>query len=91
MHEYLDYINTRDVLSTVRHNLPATIALNAVLKRLIGDYMDSLSQVVLGASVAGLVAPSGHRRRALLMGAALGTLPDLDVFVDYDDAVKNFT
>ncbi len=53
--------------------------------------MDSLSQVVLGASVAGLVAPSGHRRRALLMGAALGTLPDLDVFVDYDDAVKNFT
>ncbi len=53
--------------------------------------MDSLSQVVLGATVAGIAAPAGHRRRALLMGAALGTLPDLDVFIDYGDAVKNFT
>jgi len=25
------------------------------------------------------------------MGAGLGTLPDLDVFIDYGDAVKNFT
>ena len=53
--------------------------------------MDSLSQAVLGASVAGVVAPSGHRRRALLLGAALGTLPDLDVLIDYGDAVRNFT
>lgn len=43
--------------------------------------MDSLSQIVLGASVAAAIAPAGHRRAALLAGAALGTLPDLDVFV----------
>src|SRR5690606_31517849 len=40
--------------------------------------MDSLTQIVLGASVAAAVAPAKHRRAALLAGAALGTLPDLD-------------
>ena len=40
--------------------------------------MDSLTQIVLGASVAAAIAPAGHRRAALLAGAALGTLPDLD-------------
>ncbi len=53
--------------------------------------MDSISQAVLGASVAAVVAPAGYRRRALVLGACLGTLPDLDVFLDYGDAVKNFT
>ncbi|MGI9205351.1 MAG: metal-dependent hydrolase, partial [Woeseiaceae bacterium] len=53
--------------------------------------MDSLSQAVLGASVAGVCAPAGHRRKALLAGAMLGTLPDLDVLIDYGDAVRNFT
>jgi inner membrane protein len=53
--------------------------------------LDSLTQVVLGASVAGVCAPAGQRRKALLLGAALGTLPDLDVFIDYGDAVRNFT
>ena len=43
--------------------------------------MDSLSQIVLGAAVTAAVAPPAHRRAALLAGAALGTLPDLDVFV----------
>ncbi|HLM52055.1 MAG TPA: metal-dependent hydrolase, partial [Pseudoxanthomonas sp.] len=42
--------------------------------------MDSLSQIVLGAAVAAVVAPARHRRAALLAGAALGTLPDLDSF-----------
>src|SRR5690606_41482870 len=41
--------------------------------------MDSLTQVLLGGAVAAAVAPAGHRRAALLAGAALGTLPDLDV------------
>jgi inner membrane protein len=41
--------------------------------------MDSLSQIVLGAACAAVVAPATERRRALLIGAALGTLPDLDV------------
>lgn len=41
--------------------------------------MDSLTQVVLGSSVAALAVPPSHRRRALLAGGILGTLPDLDV------------
>ena len=53
--------------------------------------MDSLTQVVFGASIAGACAPAGHRRRAIAVGAALGTLPDLDVLIDYGDAVSNFT
>jgi len=53
--------------------------------------MDSLTQAVLGAGVAAAVAPAGQRRRALLLGAALGTLPDLDVLIDYGGAVENFT
>jgi inner membrane protein len=40
--------------------------------------MDSLSQIVLGASLAAAIAPARHRRAALAAGAALGTLPDLD-------------
>ena len=53
--------------------------------------MDSLTQAVLGAGIAGAVAPAGQRRKALLLGAALGTLPDLDVLIDYGGAVENFT
>ena len=53
--------------------------------------MDSLSQAVLGASVAGAFAPSGHRGKAMLIGAGLGTLPDLDVFIDFGGAVENYT
>ncbi|HEY1140973.1 MAG TPA: metal-dependent hydrolase [Lysobacter sp.] len=41
--------------------------------------MDSFTQIVLGAAVAAAIAPAQHRRAALLAGAALGTLPDLDV------------
>ena len=43
--------------------------------------MDSLTQIVLGASVAAAVVPADHRRAALLAGAALGTVPDLDGLV----------
>ena len=53
--------------------------------------MDSLTQAVLGASIAGACAPQGQRRKALLVGAALGTLPDLDVAIRYGDAVKDYT
>lgn len=41
--------------------------------------MDSLTQIVLGGSVAALAAPTRHRRAALVTGAVLGTVPDLDV------------
>ncbi len=40
--------------------------------------MDSISQIALGGAVAAAIAPAGHRRAALLAGAGLGTLPDLD-------------
>ncbi len=53
--------------------------------------MDSVTQAALGAGVTALCVPAGHRRKALLAGAMLGTLPDLDVFIDYGDAVANFT
>jgi inner membrane protein len=53
--------------------------------------LDSVTQAVLGASVAGICAPKEHRRKALALGAALGTLPDLDVLIDYGDPVSNFT
>lgn len=53
--------------------------------------MDSLTQIVLGASVAGVCAPAGSRRKALLVGAGLGTLPDMDILIDYGGAVENYT
>src|SRR2546427_6808591 len=40
--------------------------------------MDSLTQIVLRGAVAAAIAPPRPRRAALLAGAALGTLPDLD-------------
>src|SRR5690606_7532463 len=40
--------------------------------------MDSLTQILLGGALAAAIAPPKHRRAALLAGAALGTLPDLD-------------
>ncbi|WP_313173419.1 metal-dependent hydrolase [Stenotrophomonas sp.] len=40
--------------------------------------MDSLSQIVLGGALAAAITPAAHRRAALLAGAALATLPDLD-------------
>lgn len=53
--------------------------------------MDSITQVALGASLAGAVAGRSLGRSALLAGAILGTLPDLDVVIDYGSAVANFT
>jgi inner membrane protein len=53
--------------------------------------LDSITQAALGACVAAVCVPREHRRKALLVGAVLGTMPDLDVFIDYGDAVRNFT
>ena len=52
--------------------------------------MDSLSQVALGSAVA--VAVMGRRTavwKAAMWGAVAGTLPDLDVFIDFGDSVRN--
>lgn len=53
--------------------------------------MDSLTQALLGATVAATVAPKGYRKRAILTGALLGTLPDLDVMISYPTDVEAFT
>jgi inner membrane protein len=54
--------------------------------------MDSLSQLVLGASIG--VAVMGRRTavwKAALWGGVAGTLPDLDVLISYGDAVRDMT
>ncbi|MBH0066141.1 metal-dependent hydrolase [Psychrobacter sp. SZ93C1] len=53
--------------------------------------MDSLSQIVLGASVQGAVLGKYQGRKAYLYGAMLGTLPDLDVLINYPDPISNMT
>lgn len=53
--------------------------------------MDSITQAALGASIAGAVAGKTLGRSALLTGALIGTLPDLDVVINYGTAVANFT
>jgi inner membrane protein len=52
--------------------------------------MDSLSQLALGSAVG--IAVMGRRTavwKSALWGAVCGTLPDLDVFVDHGDAIRN--
>ncbi len=54
--------------------------------------MDSLSQIALGAAVS--VAVMGRKTalwKATLMGAVVGTLPDLDVFISHGDPIRNMT
>ncbi len=50
--------------------------------------MDSLTQAVLGAGIAGSVLGRFHGRKALVAGALLATVPDLDVFIDYGNPVS---
>lgn len=53
--------------------------------------MDSITQAVLGASIQGSLLGRWQGRKALLYGAMLGTLPDMDVLIDYGDAVAEMT
>lgn len=53
--------------------------------------MDSITQAALGAAIGGAVLGKRLGRKAVLIGALLGTLPDLDVVLDYGDAVANVT
>lgn len=53
-----------------------------------------MTQVLLGGAIAAAIVPAGHRRAALLAGAALGTLPDLDsvpLMLWTDDPVLRMT
>jgi inner membrane protein len=53
--------------------------------------MDSLTQVALGGAVGYAVLGSKVGRKALVWGAVLGTLPDLDVLIPYSGDVEAFT
>lgn len=53
--------------------------------------MDSLTQVALGGAVAYAVLGNQVGRKAVVWGAVLGTLPDLDVFLPYGGEVEAFT
>lgn len=53
--------------------------------------MDSLSQFALGAAVAHAVVGKQLGPRALLLGGALGTLPDLDVLVPMGGAIADYS
>ncbi|MGO1296838.1 MAG: metal-dependent hydrolase [Vibrio sp.] len=52
--------------------------------------MDSLTQVVLGSAVSYAVLGQKLGRKSLLVGAAFGTLPDLDVLINFGGEVENF-
>jgi len=41
--------------------------------------MDSITHLFLGGAIAAAMAPKQHRRVAILIGAAINSLPDLDV------------
>lgn len=49
--------------------------------------MDSITQAVLGASIQGALLGRWQGRKALLYGATLATLPDLDVIIDRKSVV----
>ena len=53
--------------------------------------MDSLSQAALGAAVGEAAAGRNAGRKAAAWGAALATLPDLDVFIPLANDVAEFT
>jgi inner membrane protein len=53
--------------------------------------MDSITQALLGATVQASLLGRWQGRKALLYGAVLGTLPDLDVVIDFGDAVAEMT
>lgn len=53
--------------------------------------MDSVTQIALGAGVAEAVLGRRIGNKAALVGAICGTLPDLDSFIPYADAVATVT
>lgn len=56
-----------------------------------GFVLDSITQAVLGAALQGTLLGRIQGRRALVYGAALATLPDLDVIIRYADPVSQMT
>ena len=53
--------------------------------------MDSVTQAVLGGTVSYAILGQRIGKRAALYGAAFGTLPDLDVLIDFGGPIENMT
>lgn len=53
--------------------------------------MDTITQALLGGAVGYAVAGKTQRRKAMLWGAAVAVLPDLDVFIPYDNDLDSMT
>lgn len=53
--------------------------------------MDNLTHALASGALCALIAPPGRRRAALLVGAVLGNVPDIDVFWPYPDPVAAFS
>jgi len=53
--------------------------------------MDSVTQAVLGAGIQAALLGRSQGRKALVYGALLGTLPDLDVVISHADPVSTMT
>jgi inner membrane protein len=53
--------------------------------------MDSVTQIALGAAVGESVLGRRIGNKAMLWGAVIGTLPDLDTYIPLGDAVRDFT
>ena len=67
------------------------VSKNSHIKYNKGISLDSLTQAVLGGAVGYCVAGKHSPRKAVLYGAALGTLPDLDVIVQHSNDLARFT
>ena len=53
--------------------------------------MDPVTHAVLGGAAGGVILGRRLGRKAVLLGALLGMSPDVDVFIDYGDAVLDVT
>lgn len=53
--------------------------------------MDTITQALLGGAVGYAVAGKTSGRKAMLWGAAVAVLPDLDVFIPYDNDLDSMT
>lgn len=53
--------------------------------------MDTITQALLGGAVGYAVGGKTSRRKAMLWGAGIAVLPDLDVFIPYDNDLDSMT
>lgn len=53
-------------------------------------FLDSLTQIVLGSGVAYATLGNKLGRKSLLVGAVFGTVPDLDVLINFGGDIENF-